>query len=265
MIDALLRKKVIRQIVDRQSQNRGLSEQIILKENPELHQLACEQFGAWDTALQYAGVNLRSVFLRQNYTNDQVIQKIRQHCRKGYKPTVKLTCGLDYQLQRAATRHFGSWRQALVAAGVNVNLAGLGGVKPRKLGSDEIVDALRKWSEGHSLRWRDICLENRILAVAAHKKFHSWRRVLAAISTENTPPPVNAKREWNKQSIIDEVLHRKQEGKSNSYRVVRQDDSSLLTASIRQFGSWRRALTASEVAAEPSDKSCPSNVSDGDG
>ena len=107
------------------------------------------------------------------------------------------------------------------------------------------------WSVGHSLRWRDICLANLALAVAAKKRFQSWRRVLAATEMADTQQLAKPKREWDRQAVIEYILRRKTEGKPLNYRAVRADDSSLLAAARRQFGNWRQAMAASEMASEP--------------
>jgi hypothetical protein len=255
MIVPALRKKVIRQIVERQTQGLGLTEEAALQDAPELHQSACEQFGTWDTALQYAGIRLCCLSSRRNYSKEQVIQKIREYCRRRLKPTATRVRHDDYRIQEAAREHFGGWRQALLAAGLNVDLAGFGAAKPPRLSNDQLLDRLRRWGEEHSLQWRDICLENRVLAVAARGRFRSWRRALAAATATVQTQPSKTKRVWDQQSVIEHILHRKQEGKPIGYRAVRADDSSLLAAARRQFGTWRHALAASGVVPQPRRKS----------
>jgi hypothetical protein len=141
-------------------------------------------------------------------------------------------------------------------------LAGLGGAKPRQLNGDQILDALRAWNEGHSLQWQDICLENHVLAVAARKKFHSWRRAIEALAQTDTQIPVKVKREWDQKSVIEHILRRQQEGKPIQYRAVRADDSSLLAAARQQFGTWRLALAASGVVHKRSRRSSVLNQPD---
>ena len=42
-----------------------LTEEAVAKNNPELHLLACEHFGTWEVALEYAGIDLLKVPKRQ--------------------------------------------------------------------------------------------------------------------------------------------------------------------------------------------------------
>ena len=55
------REAVIRRIVQREVRTSGLTEDAVRRDEPELYQTACTLFGAWETALQYAGINLRWV------------------------------------------------------------------------------------------------------------------------------------------------------------------------------------------------------------
>jgi hypothetical protein len=49
------REEVIRRIVECEMQGQSLTEENVLQDVPDLHQAACERFGTWDTALEYAG------------------------------------------------------------------------------------------------------------------------------------------------------------------------------------------------------------------
>jgi hypothetical protein len=253
-MDSVLRKEVICRIVERQMQGRGLIEEVVLQDMPQLHQSACEQFGTWDTALLYAGVHLCGLYSRRTYSREQVLQKIRKHCRSGLKPTVKSVCRHDYRLHEAALQEFGNWRQALVAAGLDLSRARLGTTKPQRISRAQVLDALQAWNAaGHAIRWRDICLENRALAIAARSRFRSWRQVIAAVAAPPAAEPQasKARHEWDKHRVTEHIRRRQQDGRPLNYRAVRKEDASLLAAARRQFGSWRLALAAAGVNLRP--------------
>lgn len=250
-----LRKEVICRIVERQMQGRGLIEAVVLQDTPQLHQSACEQFGTWDTALQYAGVTFRSLYGQRPYTREEVLQKIRRHCRNGRKPTAKSVCRHDYRLQVAAQREFGSWRQALAAAGLDLSRARLGTTKPQRLTGRQVIEALRAWNAaGHSLQWCDICLENRALAAAARARFRSWREVTTMVAgTVDTTTSVNSY-DSDQQQVIGRIWQRQRGGKPITYRVVRKSDPTLLRNAMKHFGGWRRARAAAETAQAADDR-----------
>ena len=242
------RKTVIRRIVQRETQKRGLTEESVLQEAPELHQLACKWFGTWETALQYAGVNLHRLHVKQEYGPEQVLQKIRECFRLGYKPAAMLMRRHHYQLYKNARKFFGTWREALCAAGVNIRHARLRAAKPRRLTTEEIVEALRRWNAaGHSMEWGVVCLQNRALAVMAKGRFNGWRRALVAAgipvktTVHGRPPP------WNPQRVMERILHRQQEGKPLYEKGVARNARGLWCAAREHFGSWANALAAAGI------------------
>ena len=174
------REDVIRRIVERDLHNHGLSAEVVLQQDQDLYAAACLHFGTWDTALQYAGISVRRVMADEEYKPDRVLQRIRTLCCDGYDMSAQHNIRRDRRLYEAARQHFGSWRKALVAAGVNLEHVCLPR-KPRKLDKQKIIQQLRERHEaGQSLRRNQVCLENRALATAAINAFHSWRRALAA-------------------------------------------------------------------------------------
>jgi hypothetical protein len=77
----------------------------------------------------------------------------------------------------AAVRHFGSWREALTAAGIN--LANVTRHRPKNLDHDAMLLWIRNRKEaGQSFTF--ICLENRDYALAIKREFGSWARALEA-------------------------------------------------------------------------------------
>jgi len=245
------REDVIRRIVEREMQGHGLTEEAVLQDAPELHQSACALFGTWDTALKYAGVSRRRVRAKRAYTREQVRGKIRKLCLNGYNLTAMHNMRRDHRLYQSARQHFGTWRQALEAAGIDLKHANLSS-KPRRLDKQEIIDALRQRHQaGLSLAWNEICLENRVFARAAKNAFRSWRRALAAagILPEMSQIPHNKK--WDKQRIIEMIQERHRQGKPLRYTQVKRDHATLAHAAKTYFGNWSKALAAAGLAPEP--------------
>lgn len=140
------REAVIRRIVQREMQKCTLTEDSVRRNEPELYRTACKLFGTWETALQYAGINLRRLPAKQQYNRECVLQKIRVLCRTGCSIKAKDNMRREYGLYAAALQYFKSWRQALQAAGINLQYAGLVPTKPRRLKTPQILDQLRQWN-----------------------------------------------------------------------------------------------------------------------
>lgn len=186
------REEVIRQVVQRDVEHRSLGEEQVLQESPELHAAACEHFGTWHTALNYAGINLRRVITDHKYTEEDVLRTIRYLCCNGYNLTANHNIRRDRRLYEAARKHFGTWRRALCAAGINMQYVNLP-VNPRRFTRPKIIEAIQQRQQaGLSLSWTTVCMENRALANAAKNSFRSWRLALVAAglrSEENPPVP----------------------------------------------------------------------------
>ncbi|MFN9955549.1 MAG: hypothetical protein ACK55I_20825, partial [bacterium] len=69
--------------------------------------------------------------------------------------------------------HFGNWRSALSAAGIN--LANVARRKPKHLDRDSMLLWLRnRNASGQSTVYWEVCLENREYALAIRREFGSW-------------------------------------------------------------------------------------------
>jgi hypothetical protein len=247
----MTREDVIYQIVERELQGQGLSAGAVMREAAPLHAAACDHFGTWETALRYAGISRRRLRAEEDYSPDRVLRQIRRLCHTGYSLRARQTQRRDRVLYDAAQRHFGGWRQALRAAGIDVTRLGRGS-KPRRLDKQAIIAALQeRHRAGRSLRSCDVYRENRGLATAAKSAFSSWWRALAAAGLAlDIPQNRGRPRRWNKQLVIDTIKTRQREGKRISSNRTRADHPALVDAARRYFGSWAEALNAAAVDPE---------------
>jgi hypothetical protein len=79
-----------------------------------------KRFGSWDTALEYSGVQARDVGRTRELTPDRTAQQLRRLCTTGYDLAAMINRSRDRPLYEAGLRHYGSWRAALTAAGINL-------------------------------------------------------------------------------------------------------------------------------------------------
>jgi hypothetical protein len=76
-------------------------------------------------------------------------------------------------------KHFGSWRKALAASGIN--LANVSRRRPKHLDREMMILWLQqRKAAGQSLRWTVVCLENRDHALAIRREFGNWRDAIDA-------------------------------------------------------------------------------------
>ncbi len=246
----MLRHDVIRAIVQRDRAKTGLTEDVVKRDAKTLYEAACEQFGTWETALQYAGVGTRRLRAASGCRVDEIIETIRRLCLFGYNLSARHNRRRDHRLYAAALRHFGTWREALLAAGIDPAHVRLRS-QVRQISKQKIIRVLQRRHRAElSLVWSDVCLENRVVAQAARRVFGGWGKALAAAGIEMQRQRTPRRRKWDRGQIIAEIQDRHRQGKSLTRKAVEKDFAALLYAAGRYFGKWRTALEAAGLAGE---------------
>ena len=145
---------------------------------------AINEFGSWQTALEYSGVRACDVGRSRNLTPERTKQQLRRLCTTGYDLAAKINRGRDRALYDAARRHFGGWRNALIAAGIN--LTNVTRRRPKNLDRDAMLLWIRnRKKSGESLTFTEVCLENRDFALSIRREFRSWARAVEAASIQS--------------------------------------------------------------------------------
>jgi hypothetical protein len=110
-------------------------------------------------------------------TPERIKQQLRRLCTTGYDLGAKVNRSRDRALYDAAVRHFGSWREALTTAGIN--MANVTHRRPKHLDRDTMLLWIRSRKEAdQSFTFSEVCLENRDYALAIKREFGSWARAL---------------------------------------------------------------------------------------
>ena len=251
------RRDVIREIVNREMLGKQVTEVAVARDAKELHDIACRLFGTWETALLYSGVDIfkTQIQSRCRYSPEEVISALRQICIRMQNLTLMGVRHWDGQLQLDAVRQFGTWRKALIAAGINprtVNNA----VRALHIDHNTIINYLLKRDrKGLSLAWHDICYENRPIIVAARYLFERWESALeaAGISVDdrlkdNSPPfNIDPSSLYSHDDVIKRIRWmclNKQNIKSDH---VRRLDFLLHGAACQLFGTWERAVLVAGI------------------
>ena len=132
----MIRETIIRKIVELDVAGRSLLEESVQSANELLHASAVNEFGSWETALQYAGVSSHDVGRCRDLSPDRI-----KLCTTGYDLGAMVNRSRDRALYDAAIRHFGSWREALTSAGVN--LANVTRHRPKHLHRNAMLLSIR--------------------------------------------------------------------------------------------------------------------------
>jgi len=200
---------------------------------------ATRRFGTIQKALERAG----TMSLTKRWSKEKVVHAIQlRFAEVGPVPMAGLG---DKNLSSVAWKYFGSWGEAVKAAGLADQIPVR---RLRKRWSRE--DVLNTIREGHAsgvklskLRKQKLGIEN-----AARRHFGQWRRAIEAAGLEPT------RRIWSRELIISEILKRRDEGKSLS--SGNRHNINLNAAAGRHFGSWTAALQAAGVLPKPRKPGC---------
>jgi len=174
--------------------------------------------------------------MRNTWTRERIIRHILEREAEGC-PLTAGGKGFDHQLYCAARRIFGSWRNAIVAAGI----------------PPERVLTWERWSPAKILaRIRSISRRRRPLTTdeverryhnlvsAARRHFGSWSK--AALAAGVDPTKLQRVVPWNRERVIEAILTRALRSEPLVARLV--EPRSLVEAGYRFFGSWQAAVAA---------------------
>ena len=174
--------------------------------------------------------------MRNNWTRETIIRHLLERESKGLPLTVG-GVGVDKSLYGSARRIFGSWRNAIQAAGI----------------APQQVLTWERWSPARILvmirhlarRDRPLTtdqMERRYhnLVSAARRHFGSWTKAVLAAGVE--PTKLQRVVPWTPERVIEAILTRALRNESLVARLV--EPRSLVEAGQRFFGGWAAAVTA---------------------
>ena len=118
------KKKVLRTIRTRWREGLSLRQVSLCCEGLSgLHGAGRRYFGSWRKTCEKAGIDYRKVVPRWNYWNKlRVVREIKRLAREGVRLSSKRTQGKHGDLFSTALRLFGSWGEAIFAAGIDYRL-----------------------------------------------------------------------------------------------------------------------------------------------
>lgn len=195
------RDSIAAEILRRHETGQDLSYSGMTRENLPLLRAATRYMGSWQAAIEYAGLNYDDIRRYRSWTNERIVERIRELYAKGEDLSwryVSLT--LDPSLAAAATKksHFGSWRAALEAAGLDYDAIR----RYRDWSDDEVLRRVRDlYAQGAPLNAKNMEKENITLITAARRRFPSWDRTLAAAGLDYRQIVLRAPFKRRRQSV----------------------------------------------------------------
>lgn len=190
---------------------------------------------------------------RQQWSSERIVSAIRSRYYGGHPINAQTLEEQDPKLLAAGRRYFGTWSNAVEAAGVPCAGARSGnsrhgrGYWTRELIIEQIREEARL---GHPLHAHAVQRRANRLVSAATYHFGSWAEALrhAGYDAEN----IRAVHRHSRESIVSEILQLMVLGEDLRDCKARQNHRRLYWAAQKYFGSWRSAVVAAaEVPSSP--------------
>lgn len=223
----MTRKEIVQKIQELYQRGESLRPKD-LKDNEDkryriLHNTATrkDRFGSWKSALKAAGINLQVAYPFLAWDKQKVIREIRLLKRAGARLNVSAITRSNGLLYHFARRRFGSWRQAIVAAGLSYHAIS----QKNRWNAAEIKKQICEHCEaGDSLKSAHIRHRHYRLYIAACKRYGSWWNAVSAAGLDCRALGLKPYRKLIPQHVADEF--------SNSPDML----SSTAVADIDMYG-----------------------------
>lgn len=181
------------------------------------------------------------------WTKKTVIERLHSLHAEGIDLSYARAEAERIHIVRAAAWHFGSWRLALEAAGLDAQAL----ARYQKWSRERIVGRIRELhAQGEDLSWRSVSTQvDPPLAAAALRPngFSSWREAIAAAGLDINE--IARYGQWSAERIVCELRALQQAGRPLSSKAAQAANPALFCAARRRFGSWDCALEAAGLDA----------------
>lgn len=181
------------------------------------------------------------------WTKAKIIKRIKASHEEGTDISYNNMAQDDQGLLAAANYHFGSWGEAVNAAGIDYDREVR---RIPKWTRERIIEGIREASDaGADLSWTSVTTDPRFspLAYAAirESQFGSWDAALEAAGED--PGSVRRYESWDEDKITRRIKRRHAEGLALNSKAMQDQDSKLFNAALNYFGAWDAALEAAGI------------------
>lgn len=230
-------RDVLRAIHRRQSEGLPLNHTAVLRDDGALHNAILRLYRTWDVAMLAAGIDPENVRCHRQWSREAIIRHLLQMEAEGRPLYVADVAREDSGFAAAARLWFGSWANALKAAGIDP--ARWTKRIPRWT-KDQVVQTIREiyarcGAVNHAAVGRNS------VSRAGVALFGNWDNALKAAGLD--PATIRRWRKpWTRETLIQEIRRKAQAGEPLNARDV--SPNCIRRPAGRLFGSWDAALTA---------------------
>ena len=213
----------------------------------ELLAAGIRYFGTWRTAVETAGIPYDSVRKYRDWSKERIVETIQRLEKDGVDLSFRSMMLSKYApMVYAAIRpnHFGSWKEALIGAG----LAPEEIYRYRSWDDESILTEIRRLNDtGADLSSKKMDENANPLIATARRRFGNWGAAVERAGIDYSA--VRRRRRWTREMVVKEIKELRTKGTDLRSGGIRHEHPALFAAACkpRFFGSWTRALQASET------------------
>lgn len=209
------------------------------KREPSIAGMAAIYFGNWYQAVRLIGIDpdeIRLVAEHQFLSADDVIARIEERQAAGLPLSTAAVLHQDGVLMSAACKHYGKWRHALEAAGIDPRAV----LKIRRFTPDDKQEIFARTRHVATLSGAQHAAElERLrgdLHVFVQSQYGSWKSFAEQLDVPARK--LVLKLPYSRTRVIEQLERRHEEGKGVAPKAIRKDNSALYYGVIRFFGSF---------------------------
>lgn len=220
----------------------------VRKNFQELLAAGIRYFGNWEKAVTSTGIPYEAVRKYQHWSKEVIVAKIQELHRQGVDLSFRAMMLSRYNsMVYAAIRpnHFGSWKAALEAAGLEAEEI----YRYRSWDESKIISEIRKLKKlGADLSSKTMDETANPLIATARRRFGNWGAAVEKAGIDYST--VRRRRRWSREQIINGIRELRDQGVRLHSGDVRQHAPALFAAACkpRFFGSWSQALKAATAS-----------------
>src|SRR5580698_6064484 len=163
------KESIAMEIVSMYESGENLNYSNIANTNLSLLRAATRYFGTWEAAVNFAGLDYNQIRRYKSWSRERIVARIQELHKQGMDLSWRNVClEVDPQLAAAATKksHFGSWREALEAAGLDYDSIR----RYREWDDERILKMVREFHDrGTGLNAKNMEIEDITLITAARR------------------------------------------------------------------------------------------------
>lgn len=236
------RRRVVRELKALRQQRHGLWRRAVRRASPYLERAARKHFGSYERAIEESGIptSLIAPPPYRSWSPERVIGELKalyRLDRRMLKPSRLVN--ENPKLLRAARRRFGTYANALKAAGISY--AKVARVTLPPLTKEQIVKTIANlFDHGADIRYAAMARQHARVLNAARSRFGTYARAVEAAGIEY-PPPVKL-RHWTARNVLANLRRLYREGNDLRVRAFRAAHVPLYQAAKHYFGTYQDAV-----------------------